>query len=188
MAFEGDNDTEYIMWKPFLLEKGDIILYRHQRSIAFFKCKCWQCFPSSFFPAILSLLPFVSPSFFHSGKIASMLKTCFVFNGGGRPLSQVQMVLHTVLFLELMARASDLGQMKCLSRKVSLEAGKGPQSTCSRSPSELMAGSRNSAPSYSVFAGISPCFTDYCSLYVSLLCFPREVCPSKQLSFFEEGR
>lgn len=116
------------------------------------------------------------------------VKNCFVSNVGGRLLPQVQGVLHTVLFLELTARASDLGQMKCLSRKVSLEAGKGPQSTCSRSPSELMAGSRDSAPSYSVFVGISPCFTDYCSLYVSLLCFPREVCPSKQLSFSEEGR
>lgn len=135
-------------------------------------------------PPFLSLLPFLSPSFFHSGKITSMIIIALFLMWEGEPLSQVQRVLHTVLFLKLTARASHLGQMECLSRKVPLGAGKEPQSARSRSPSELMAGTRDSAPSYSVFVGVSPCFTDY----MSASCVFLEKCPSKQLSFLEEGR
>lgn len=143
VASEQDNETKSLMWKLFFLEKGDVILHKHQRSIVF-KHKCWWCLPSSSpappYPCSLScpysLLPSL-PSSFWQNNID--IENCFVFTVWGKPLSQVRMVLHIVQFLELMALASYLCQMECLSRKVLLGAGKGPQSACSRSPSELMA-------------------------------------------------
>lgn len=93
----------------------------------------------------LSLLPFLSPSFFHSGKIASTLKIALFLMWEGNPC--LQMVLHVVLFLELMAPASHLGRMECLSRKVPLGAGQGSsRSACSRSARELVAGTQAFCP------------------------------------------
>lgn len=166
------------------LEKADAIVQRYQKPTAL---QTWrpaaQSSPHAFSPFTPFLLPFLL-SFWQSN---TDVKSRFAFDAWGK-LSRVQMALRIFRFLGLVILAFHLGQMKRLSRKAQLGAGKGQGVLVRGHPVHWGWNPGILPPATLVFTGGSFALFNQTSGVCMPACNFLEKCPSKQLSLLGEGK